>query len=121
MHNHENEQDEREESAANRVAFPLFQWVVSIFLAIIGFFCAAMFMKLMSNGDTLIEVRTTQSHVVEDVREIKSELKAAISTSITRPEHDALALRVTGTEKETAEIKAKLEIMLHEESRDHAK
>ena len=80
-----------------------------VLFAVLSFFCAKIYNTVQENGITLAVVKKTQESVIDTLGKMDSTTRL----SITRAEHDALAIRVTETEKELADTRAKLEILMN--------
>ena len=95
-----------------RIPFTLFQSVVSILLTVIGAVSWMMFQRVITNGETLIEVQTVQRGVVATLKDLQE--KGYVS----QREHESLTARVAAIEKDNAKVEARIDIMLHDHSRD---
>lgn len=95
-----------EENPKLKLPFTMSQlagWLVAALLALLVYLGKETLSKVSLNGDKVIEIGTVQRGVVSSLEKITIK----VDGTITRAEHDALAVRVTNLEKEMAEARAR--------------
>ena len=85
-------------------------WLVAALLALLVYLGRETLTKVSINGDKVIEIGAVQRTVVSSLEK----LSIKVDGTITRSEHDALTLRVSVGEKEMAEVKGKLDMLVRE-------
>ena len=87
------------------IVWKLAQVLGIVLFALLSFFCNKIYATVEENGKTLIEVQTVQKGVVKSLDSIDTQVRG----TITRVEHDALALRVTAAETAIAAMSARMD------------
>ena len=94
-----------------RISWTLFERIITILLGIIGVFLMAVFGMVMSTHDAVIRMGTRQEFMADSLRQMEQR------GSTSAADHGALVIRVTELEKEEAETKATMGLLLHERSK----